>query len=228
MGTDQIKALVFDFGGVLTNPVWETFAAFCAAEGLDPEAVKTLFRTDPGAMADLRGLETGETSPEDFQVSFASRLGVESGELIDRLFAGMKPDEDMIAAVRTARSAGLKTALLSNSWSLDQYDKGMLEELFDVSVISGEVGLHKPQPEIYALTVERLGVPAATCIFIDDLRENCEGAEAAGMLALRHRAAAETIPKLEEMTGLTLRSGAGGDHHDPEQGKDDTGAPDPA
>jgi putative hydrolase of the HAD superfamily len=226
MGTDQIKALVFDFGGVLTNPVWETFEAFCAAEGLEPEAVKDLFRTDPGAMADLRGLETGETDPADFQVSFAGRLGVESSGLIDRLFAGMKPREDMIAAVATARAAGLKTALLSNSWSLDQYDKGMLETLFDVAVISGEVGMHKPQRQIYELTVEKLGVEARACVFVDDLRENCEGAEEAGMVAIRHRDPVETIAKLEDLTGIEL--GAGGDHHDAQQSEDDARPPDPA
>jgi putative hydrolase of the HAD superfamily len=227
MGTRQIKALVFDFGGVLTNPVWETFAAFCDAEGLEPEAVKDLFRSDPGAMQDLRGLESGEMPPEEFQVSFAKRLGVsESGGLIDRLFAGMKPDEAMLAAVRAARAGGLKTALLSNSWSLDQYDRDVLDELFDVSVISGEVGLHKPQPEIYALAIEQLGVAAEACVFIDDLRENCEGAEAAGMQALRHRDAAATITQLEEMTGVVL--GTGGDHHDADQGEGDTGAANPA
>jgi epoxide hydrolase-like predicted phosphatase len=226
MGPVHIKALVFDFGGVLTNPVWETFAAFCSAEGLDPEAVKELFRNDAGAMTDLRGLETGELAEADFEQSFAERLGVGPEGLIDRLFAGMAPDEEMVGLVRSARAAGLKTALLSNSWSVGHYDREMLSELFDVAVISGEVGLHKPQPEIYALTVERLGVEAAACVFIDDLRENCEGAEAAGMQALRHRTAAETIPKLEEMTGLALR--AGGDHQDPAQSQDDAGAPDPA
>ncbi len=205
MGSDQIKALVFDFGGVLTNPVWETFVAFCEAEGLAPETVRELFRNDPGAMQDLRGLETGEMDPEDFQVSFAKRLGVsESGDLIDRLFAGMKPNEEMIAAVRAARAGGLKTALLSNSWSVDHYDPEMLAELFDVSVISGEVGMHKPRPEIYELTIERLGVPAAQCAFIDDLRENCEGAEAVGMTALRHRDPAETIARLEQLTSVRL------------------------
>jgi putative hydrolase of the HAD superfamily len=208
MGTDQIKALVFDFGGVLTNPVWETFAAFCAAEELDPQTVKELFRNDPGAMTDLRGLETGELGAPEFEVSFAGRLGVSPEGLIDRLFAGMKPDDAMVAMVRAARATGLKTALLSNSWSVGHYDREMLRELFDVAIISGEVGLHKPQPEIYALTVERLGVPAGACVFVDDLRENCEGAEAAGMTALRHRDATQTIAKLEELTGLALAAPA--------------------
>jgi HAD superfamily hydrolase (TIGR01509 family) len=86
----------------------------------------------------------------------------------------------------------------------------MLDELFDVSVISGEVGLHKPQPEIYELVVDRLGVPAADCAFVDDLRENCEGAEAVGMTAVRHRDPAETIPELERLTGVKLAAAQAG------------------
>jgi FMN phosphatase YigB (HAD superfamily) len=71
-------------------------------------------------------------------------------------------------------------------------------------VISAEVGLHKPQPEIYLLAAERLEVEPAACLFVDDLRENCEGAEAVGMTAIRHRTPQETIAKLEELTGVEL------------------------
>jgi HAD superfamily hydrolase (TIGR01509 family) len=73
-------------------------------------------------------------------------------------------------------------------------------------VISGEVGMHKPERQIYELTVEKLGVEPSECVFIDDLRENCEGAEAIGMTAIRHRHPAETIARLEELTSLGLRS----------------------
>ena len=69
-------------------------------------------------------------------------------------------------------------------------------------MISAEVGLHKPQPEIYRLAADRLEVEPEECIFVDDLRENCEGAEAVGMTAVRHRNPAETIAKLTELTGL--------------------------
>jgi epoxide hydrolase-like predicted phosphatase len=201
----QIKALVFDFGGVLTTPVWESFASFCREEGLEPEAVKDLFRKDPGALADLRGLETGELAEDDFERSFSARLGLDGGEgLIERLFAGMRPLAPMLDAVRAARAGGLKTALLSNSWSVEHYDRELLGELFDVAVISAEVGLHKPQPAIYELTAERLGVAADDCAFIDDLRENCEGAEAVGMTAILHREPGQTIARLEELTAVDL------------------------
>jgi epoxide hydrolase-like predicted phosphatase len=79
-----------------------------------------------------------------------------------------------------------------------------MTELFDTAVISAEVHRHKPQPEIYRLAAERLGVAPEECIFVDDLRENCEGAEAVGMTAIRHRTAAETIPRLSELTGVSL------------------------
>jgi epoxide hydrolase-like predicted phosphatase len=202
-----ISALIFDFGGVLTNPVWESFAAFCTEEGIEPDTIKRLFREDPGALADLRGLETGEVEEVEFERRFAERLGLESSEgLIERLFKGMVPEEKMLDAVRAARAAGLKTALLSNSWSVDHYDRDLLAELFDVSVISGEVGMHKPQREIYLLTAERLGLEPAQCAFIDDLRENCEGAEAVGMTAVLHREPAQTIARLEELTSVDLTS----------------------
>jgi epoxide hydrolase-like predicted phosphatase len=78
----------------------------------------------------------------------------------------------------------------------------MLEELFDTAVISAEVGLHKPQPEIYRLAAERLVVGPEECVFVDDLRENCAGAEAVGMTAILHRDAAESIQRIEELFGI--------------------------
>jgi epoxide hydrolase-like predicted phosphatase len=119
------------------------------------------------------------------------------------MFAALRPDERMVGAVRRARDAGIATGLLSNSWGLGIYDHAPTE-LFDQIVISAKVGLHKPQPEIYLLACEQLGVEPAEAVFVDDLRENCEGAEAVGMTAVRHRDSAETIPRLEELLALEL------------------------
>ena len=185
--------------------MWDSFAAFCRTEGLDPDAIKNLFRTDPEALADLRGLETGRLSETEFEAAFGKRLGLSNPEgLIDSMFAGMKPFEPMVDAVRQIRGGGLLTGLVSNSWSTAHYDRKLLAELFDAVVISAEVGLHKPQPEIYLLAAERLEVEPAECLFVDDLRENCDGAEAVGMTAIRHREPAETIARLTELTGLAL------------------------
>jgi len=200
-------AALFDFGGVLTTPVWDSFADFCRSEGLDPDAVKNLFRTDPEAVADLRRLETGEMSEEEFEQAFGRRLGLRDPKhLIDSMFAGTKPLEPMVEAVRELRRGGVLTGLVSNSWSTAHYDRTLLSELFDQVVISAEVGFHKPQPEIYLLAADRLGVRPEGCLFIDDLRENCEGAEAVGMTAIRHRDPAETISRLAELTGVELQA----------------------
>jgi putative hydrolase of the HAD superfamily len=206
---EPFEAAFFDFGGVLTNPVWDSFAAYCRQEGLDPDAIKRLFREDPEALTLLRRLETGSISEDEFERGFGEMLGLKNHErLIDSMFAGMSPDEEMLSAVRELRRRGVHTGLISNSWSLDHYDRRLLKELFEVVVILGEVHLHKPQPEIYLLAAERLGVEPRACLFVDDLRENCEGAEAVGMTAIRHRSTDETRERLANLTGVSLGSAA--------------------
>lgn len=207
---ERFEAVLFDFGGVLTNPVWDSFAAFCRAEGLEPDAIKRLFKRDPEALALLRKLETGAIGEPEFEREFGAKLGLADHErLIEAMFEGMAPDERMLAAVRELRGGGRRTGLVSNSWSLDQYDRELLDEHFEVVVISAEVGMHKPQPEIYRLAAERIGAPVGACVFVDDLRENCEGAEAVGMTAIRHREPARTIAELSELTGVELPAPAG-------------------
>ncbi|HEY8779832.1 MAG TPA: HAD family phosphatase, partial [Solirubrobacterales bacterium] len=194
------KALLVDFGGVLTTDIWSSFAAFCEQRGLDAGAAKQLFRDDPDALATLRGLETGEVEPAEFERRFAALLGTEPDGLVEGLFAGLQPDQPMLEAVGRARDAGVPTGLISNSWVMDHYTDE-IRSLFDEVVISAEVGLHKPQPEIYLLAAERLGVRPEDCVFVDDLRENCAGAEAVGMTAVLHRDSAETISRVEELLG---------------------------
>jgi epoxide hydrolase-like predicted phosphatase len=205
MAGSIFTAVLFDFGGVLTTPVWDSFAAFCRSEGLDPDTIKNLFRTDPEALKELRGLETGELDERDFEATFGKRLGLKNPDgLIDSMFVGMRPLEPMVDAVRQIRASELLTGLVSNSWSTEHYDRKLLADLFDVAVISAEVGLHKPEPEIYLLAAERLEVDPAECVFVDDLKENCDGAEAVGMTAVRFRNAPEAISRLTELTGLAL------------------------
>jgi epoxide hydrolase-like predicted phosphatase len=211
MRESRFRAAFFDFGGVLTTPVWDSFASFCRSEGLDPDTIKNLFRSDPEALRELRELETGAVTETEFETTFGRRLGLENPDgLIDSMFAGMKPDEAMVAAVKELRGAGVLTGLISNSWSTAHYDRKLLAELFDTAVISAEVHMHKPQPQIYRLAADRLEVEPAECIFVDDLRENCEGAEAVGMTAVRHRSAPETLARLAELTGVPLEATARG------------------
>ncbi len=200
-----IDGLLVDFGGVLTTNVFESFRAFCRAEGLDPDAVKSLFRERGEGLALLRQLEKGELGVDEFSERFAPVLGIKQSDgLVDRLFAGVQPDDEMIAAVRTVHDAGVPTGLISNSWGGTTYDTALIEELFDGVVISGEVGLHKPDPAIFNLGAERIGVAPERCVFVDDLRENCAGAESVGMTTILHRGADGTIPELERLLGIEL------------------------
>jgi epoxide hydrolase-like predicted phosphatase len=202
---DRHTALLIDFGGVLTTSVWDSFSDFCREKGLEEDKVKRLFREDPDALATLRGLETGAIEEDEFEQRFAELLGLDDAtDLIESMFRGMLPCEPMVNAVRAAGDRGVKTGLISNSWSTSHYDQDMLEELFDTAVISAEVGLHKPQPEIYRLAAERIVEPPEKCVFVDDLRENCEGAEAVGMTAILHRDAAESIARIEELFGIKV------------------------
>ena len=201
-----MKGFLVDFGGVLTTNVFDSFKQFCENEGLDPQAVKRLFREDPAALAELRRLEKGELTEEEFSEIFGPMLGVSETEgLVDRLFAGMGPDEPMIEAVKTAKRSGIKTGLISNSWGHGRYDRDAFPEMFDGVVISGEVGLYKPEPEIFHMGAERIGLAPEECVFVDDLKENCEGATAVGMTAVLHRGADSTLPELERLLGLELR-----------------------
>jgi epoxide hydrolase-like predicted phosphatase len=201
-----VRGLLVDFGGVLTTNVFDSFRAFGEAEGLDPQTVKRAFREDPEALGLLRELERGDIAVEEFEPRFGERIGVSDTDgLVGRLFGGVGPDDRMVEAVRRARAGGVRTGLISNSWGEGlSYDTSMLEELFDGIVISGDVGMHKPEPEIFLLGAERIGVPPAECAFVDDLRENCAGAEAVGMTAILHRGADSTLPRLEELLGMPL------------------------
>ncbi len=202
------KALIVDFGGVLTTSIWPAFAQFCEAEGLEAEAVRDLFRGDAEALRLLRALETGEIDSAEFEPAFGALLGVDdSTDLTARLFAGLQPDEAMIAAVGPRAPPGSRPGL-SPTRGASASTSARPIDIFDEAIISGDVGLHKPQPEIYLMACGRLGIEPAEAVFVDDLRENCEGAEAVGMTALLHRESEETVPKLEELLGVGLRASA--------------------
>jgi epoxide hydrolase-like predicted phosphatase len=198
--------LIVDYGGVLTTDIFASFRTFCEAEGLDPETVRERFLHDPEARRLLEELEVGRLREAEFEPAFAAVLEVESERLIDRLFGGMEPDQAMIDGVLAARAAGVRTALLSNSWGDDRYDRAELARLFDAWVISAEVGIRKPDPAIYELAAERLGLPPEQCVFVDDLPGNLKPARALGMATVVHRGdAAATLAEVAEHLQVSLR-----------------------
>ena len=200
-----VRGLIVDYGGVLTTDVFASFRAFCAAEGLAPDTVRDRFFGDPGARELLERLETGKAAEPEFEAAFSALIGVAPDRLIDRMFGQMVPDQAMIEGVLAARRAGVRTAMLSNSWGEERYDRAQLERLFDAWVISGIEGVRKPDPAIYALAVERIGMPAADCVYVDDLPGNLKPARALGMGTVVHRGdAAATLAEVSELLGVPL------------------------
>jgi epoxide hydrolase-like predicted phosphatase len=201
----RLRGLLVDYGGVLTSAPFDSFGAFCREEGLASEAVADRLRTDRTCRELLIGVETGRLPEQEFESQFAAILGVQAPDLIERMLAGSRPDPTMAAAVRAARRTGVRTGLLSNSWSTRLYDHALLAELFDAVVISGEVGIRKPAPDIYRLAAERIGVPPRECVFIDDLAFNLKPAAELGMTAIHHISSEHTVAELERLFGVDHR-----------------------
>jgi epoxide hydrolase-like predicted phosphatase len=208
-GAGRPRGLLIDFGGVLTTNVFEAFGDFAEAEGLDRHAIGTLFKTDREARQLLKDLESGAIDTAAFGPPFAQRAGLAPDRaegVVRRMFSALRPDEPMAAMVRAARAAGIRTGLISNSWGDGMaYDQALLDEGFDAVVLSHEVRMRKPTPEIFVIGAERIGVPPGECVFVDDLPFNLPPAEELGMTTVLHRDAAATVPRLEELFGVSLR-----------------------
>ncbi len=204
-GLGRYQGLLVDYGGVLTSDLFESFRSFCELEGLEPESVEGRFRNDHACRELLIGLETGTLAEQEFELQFAEILGVSAPGLIDRLFAGSRPKEPMFKAVLSARRAGIRTGLVSNSWGTRRYDRQGLSELFDGIVLSGEVGIRKPASEMYEIGAQRIGVEPEACVFVDDLPFNLAPAAELGMATVHHVSPEQTIEELERLLGVDLR-----------------------
>ena len=206
----RFDALVVDYGGVLTTSIQDSMQVFANEEGIELQdlariALQAYIEGDDDLVT---AFETGRMNEEDFSMEFAQRLAQATGKEIDperfvaRMFGGVRLEEAMLDAVAATRSAGYKTALLSNSWGLGGYPRERFGDLFDVVVISAEVGMRKPQPEIFRLTVDKLGVEPQRSVFVDDHPGHLKAAMAEGMTTVLHRSPAETIPQLSEFFGI--------------------------
>jgi putative hydrolase of the HAD superfamily len=204
MGSNGYRGLLIDYGGVLTSNLFDSFRSFCELEGIEPNAVGQRFRSDPVCRELLIGLETGVLPEEQFELAFADVLGVSAPGLIDRLFAGSEPDVTMVEAVRRAHESGVRTGLISNSWGTRRYDRTQLAQLFDGVVISGDVGIRKPAPEMYELGAKEIGLDPSSCVFVDDLAFNLEPAAKLGMATVHHVSSERTIEELERLLGVAL------------------------
>lgn len=208
------RGLVVDFGGVLTTSITESFRIFCRREGIAEERLNDLLHASYRGGSDdspVARVETGALTTEEFEGMMAELLSegldepLPAGGLVARMLETVEPDPAMLAAVGRAREGGIRTALLSNAWSPRQYRIGGIDDgLFDAAVISNEVGMRKPSPEIYREAARRLDLDPGACVFVDDLRANVEAAERVGMRGILHERAEETIPLLQELLGVPL------------------------
>ena len=207
------KGLLMDWGGVMTTNLFASFARFCDDEGLAHEAVRAAFTGDPRGFELLVEFECGRLDVEPFQAGLAEVLGLDPARapgLVERLFGTMQVDPVMIEAVTAFKAAGVRTGLLSNSWGPTgaSYDTTLFEQLFDVLVISGELGVRKPDQAIYDIALERMGLEASELVFVDDLPGNLKPARAMGIATVAHRDPASTIAELEELLGVRVSPAA--------------------
>jgi len=206
------KAVVCDFGGVLTTPLIDSFLHYQEESGIPfPDVVAAMARlTTRTGKNPLYELEKGAITEDEFLGSIEQEMGgaVSLREMHEVYFDHLQPNEQMIGYVRSLRvERGLRSALLTNNvreW--EPRWRAMLpeiDEIFEVVVDSAFVGMRKPDPRIYELTVERLGggVTAADCVFIDDIDVNCQTARELGMAAVQFHSTEQAIAEVDSLLG---------------------------
>jgi len=213
----RVRAVIFDWGGVITTPIIDTVSAWLEADRIDRESYAAAIRPwvrlayGPGeAESPVHALERGEVSDADFEATLAALLvGVDGSPvaaagLLKRMFAASAVQDDMLGLVRDLRAGGLLTGLLSNSWGVtDGYPRHLFPELFDDVVISGEVGMRKPEERIFLLAADRLKTAPAECVFVDDVEGNIVAAQALGFRTVHHMEPAATKAELSELLSVS-------------------------
>jgi putative hydrolase of the HAD superfamily len=201
------RVVISDFGGVLTSPLIEGFAAYQERSGISFEDLGRALQRSAERYGDhpLYVLERGEISEGEFRRRIEEELG--DGVRLERFseiyFDHLQPNRPMIDFMAELRGRGLRMALLTNNvreWEpLWRAKLPEIDEIFELVVDSAFVGMRKPEPEIYELTLERLGdVEAPDCLFVDDLEPNCQTARSLGMTAVQFHDAGQAIAEIEK------------------------------
>jgi putative hydrolase of the HAD superfamily len=206
----SLKAVISDFGGVLTTPLLGSFMALQDEIGIEPGTLGRGMQRIAERQGEhpLFELERGQISEADFLDALSRELEPELGRrpqlqrFSEIYFDALQVNEPMIGVMREAKARALRTALLTNNireW--EPLWRAMLpvDEIFDVVVDSAFVGMRKPEPEIYELTVEWLGdgIGPANCLFVDDVEVNVEAARDLGMRTVHFRSNEQAIPEIE-------------------------------
>jgi len=207
----MIRAVVSDFGGVLTSPLMLAFERVQDRIDIPPEAYGEAM--SHGLAHDgvhpLFALERGEITYKDFMGRLERGLEATAGITVslhdfgDQLMGALDPNVELFDHYRALRrDHGLRFAMCTNNvreWEPLWRSMLPIDELFEVVVDSAFVGTRKPEPEIYAITLERLGLPADACAFVDDLEINVGAAREAGMHGIVYRDNARTITELASL-----------------------------
>jgi putative hydrolase of the HAD superfamily len=207
----MIEAVISDFGGVLTTPLMHAFDRAQDSNGVPMEAYGSAMAhsLSRDGVHPLFALERGEITEAEFLARLEHGLEATLGRTVSlhgfgaRLMDGLGPNRELFdryAALK--RERGLRFALCTNNvreWEPLWRPKLPIDELFEVVVDSAFVGTRKPEPEIYAITLERLGLPAQACVFVDDLERNVEAARGAGMQGIVFRDTAQAMTELEAL-----------------------------
>jgi putative hydrolase of the HAD superfamily len=203
----EIRAIVSDFGGVLTTPLLASFAAIQDDIGISAESLGKAMRNGlaEGEEMPLFRLERGEITEDEFLDQLSAGLEPMLGHrphlhhFRHMFFDALDPNEPMLDLMRELQANGLTMALLTNNvreWEPLWRSMLPVDEIFEEIVDSAFVGCRKPEARIYELTLERIGMPAEACLFIDDIPTNCKGAHAVGMEAIHFRDNEQAIAEI--------------------------------
>jgi putative hydrolase of the HAD superfamily len=206
----EIEAIVSDFGGVLTTPLLGSFMAFQDETGISTENLGKAMQaaTEAGGENPLFELERGEITEATFLQRLAAALEPLLGHrpelhrFKEIYFEALEPNKPMIELMRELKAGGRRMAMLTNNvreWEPLWRSMLPVDEIFELVVDSAFVALRKPEPEIYELTLERFGMPAESCLFVDDIAHNCQGARKAGMSAVHFRGNEQAIAEIQAM-----------------------------
>ena len=228
MSGDGITTVISDFGGVLTTPLIQSFVRVQDETGVEMEELgKAMTRIERsqgnqlGAVAHpLYQLEMGQMSEADFLEKLADELERELDHrpqmhrFREVYFDALEPNEPMIELMRELKGRGYRMALLTNNvreWEPLWRSMLPVDEIFELVVDSAFVGMRKPDPAIYELTLERLGdgVRPEQCLFVDDADVNIEAARELGMSAVHYREPDQAIAEIREILGGDVRGEPG-------------------
>jgi putative hydrolase of the HAD superfamily len=205
----RVEAIVSDFGGVLTTPLLGAFAGVQAERGIPMEAFGAALArcaVEDGGTNPLFELEKGTLSEAAFLQKLGDALHAELGHAVElggfgeTFFEHLHPNEELFAFMRALHGRDYRMAILTNNvreWEPLWRSMLPVDEIFELVVDSGFEGVRKPDPAIYELTLERLGVAAEAALFLDDLEVNCDAARALGMQAVHFRSNAQAIAEIE-------------------------------